>query len=103
MPLLQRFHYDTAQVANPAAMAALTKVVPTSQILFGTDFPFRTSLDHVKGLNKSSALKICRRSRARTPAHCCPGCRRFETFAFEVNIARLLDRGGWQHQRGVRY
>ncbi len=52
MPLLQRFHYDTAQVANPAAMAALTKVVPTSQILFGTDFPFRTSLDHVKGLKQ---------------------------------------------------
>ena len=52
MPLLQRFHYDTAQVANPAAMAALTKVVPTSQILFGTDFPFRSSLDHVNGLKK---------------------------------------------------
>ncbi len=52
MPLLQRFHYDTAQVANPAAMAALTKVVPTSQIVFGTDFPFRTSLDHVNGLKQ---------------------------------------------------
>jgi predicted TIM-barrel fold metal-dependent hydrolase len=50
--LLQRFHYDTAQVANPAAMAALTKVVPTSQILFGTDFPFRTARDHVDGLKQ---------------------------------------------------
>ncbi len=52
MPLLQKFHYDTAQVANPAAMAALTKVTSTSRILFGTDFPFRTSLDHVNGLKQ---------------------------------------------------
>ena len=52
MPLLRKFYYDTAQTANPAAMAALTKVVPTSQIVFGTDFPFRTSADHVEGLKK---------------------------------------------------
>jgi predicted TIM-barrel fold metal-dependent hydrolase len=47
---LRRFYYDTAQVANPAAMSALTKVVPTSQIVLGTDFPYRTALDQVKGL-----------------------------------------------------
>jgi predicted TIM-barrel fold metal-dependent hydrolase len=45
-----KFYYDTAQVANPAAMSALSKVVPISQIVFGTDFPFRTATDHVKGL-----------------------------------------------------
>jgi predicted TIM-barrel fold metal-dependent hydrolase len=47
---LRRFYYDTAQVANPAAMSALSKVVPTSQIVLGTDFPYRTAIDHVKGL-----------------------------------------------------
>ena len=52
MPLLQRFHYDTAQVSNPAAMAALTKLVATSQILFGTDFPFRNAADQIDGLQK---------------------------------------------------
>ena len=31
-------------------MSALTKVVPTSQIVLGTDYPYRTGLDHVKGL-----------------------------------------------------
>jgi predicted TIM-barrel fold metal-dependent hydrolase len=47
---LRRFHYDTAQAANPIAMAALTKMVQTSQIVFGSDYPYRTSQEHVSGL-----------------------------------------------------
>jgi len=47
---LRRFHYDTAQAANPVIMAALTKLVPVSQIVYGTDYPYRTGEDHVKGL-----------------------------------------------------
>jgi len=47
---LRRFHYDTAQVANPITMAALVKLVPVSQILYGTDFPYRTAAEHTKGL-----------------------------------------------------
>ncbi len=31
-------------------MASLTKLVSMSQIVFGTDYPYRTSEDHVKGL-----------------------------------------------------
>jgi predicted TIM-barrel fold metal-dependent hydrolase len=50
LPELRRFYYDTAQVSNPAAMAALLKVVPSSQVVFGTDFPYRTAYDHVKGI-----------------------------------------------------
>jgi 6-methylsalicylate decarboxylase len=46
----RRFYYDTAQSSNPAAMSALTKVIPISQIVFGTDFPFRTAAEHVMGL-----------------------------------------------------
>jgi 6-methylsalicylate decarboxylase len=45
-----RSYYDTAQASNPAAMSALRKVVPVSQIVFGTDYPFRTSIEHVTGL-----------------------------------------------------
>ena len=52
MPLLWRFYYDTAQISNAAAVAALTKVVPTTQILFGTDYPFRTSADYVAPLKE---------------------------------------------------
>ena len=47
-----KFYYDTAQVANPAAMSALNKVIPVSQIVFGTDYPFRTAAEHVKGLKE---------------------------------------------------
>jgi predicted TIM-barrel fold metal-dependent hydrolase len=31
-------------------MLALSAIIPVSQIVFGTDFPYRTSIDHVKGL-----------------------------------------------------
>jgi predicted TIM-barrel fold metal-dependent hydrolase len=47
---LKKFYYDVAQVAHPAALASLTKVAQSSHILFGTDFPYRTSADHVKGV-----------------------------------------------------
>lgn len=49
---LDRFYYDTAQTSNVVAMGALTKVVPDSQILFGTDYPFRTVVEHVKSLRE---------------------------------------------------
>jgi predicted TIM-barrel fold metal-dependent hydrolase len=47
---LQRFYYDVAWSAHPGALASLTKLVPVSQILFGSDYPYRTGEDHVKGL-----------------------------------------------------
>jgi predicted TIM-barrel fold metal-dependent hydrolase len=47
-----KFYYDTAWTSNPVAMGALTKVVPLSQIMLGTDYPARTIADHVKGLKE---------------------------------------------------
>jgi 6-methylsalicylate decarboxylase len=52
LPALRAFYYDTAQAAFPMAMEPLAKLVSSSQILFGTDFPFRTAADHVKGLSE---------------------------------------------------
>ncbi len=37
---LKRLYYEIANSANRPAMAALTSLVPMSQILFGTDYPF---------------------------------------------------------------
>jgi predicted TIM-barrel fold metal-dependent hydrolase len=50
VPLLSRFFYDTAQSSNRIALGALTQLVPVSQVLFGSDFPFRTETDHVANL-----------------------------------------------------
>jgi predicted TIM-barrel fold metal-dependent hydrolase len=47
---LRRFYYDTAQIANAVTIEALVKLVPISQVLLGTDYPFRTSSAHVEGL-----------------------------------------------------
>lgn len=47
-----KFFYDTAWTSNPVAMGALRKVVPLSQIVFGTDYPARSMADHVKGLTE---------------------------------------------------
>jgi predicted TIM-barrel fold metal-dependent hydrolase len=32
-------------------MAALVKMVPISQVVYGTDYPYRTAADHTKGLS----------------------------------------------------
>jgi predicted TIM-barrel fold metal-dependent hydrolase len=48
---LNRFYYDTAQVSLVGTLAALTKLVPVSQIVYGTDFPYRTAADHTRGVN----------------------------------------------------
>jgi predicted TIM-barrel fold metal-dependent hydrolase len=50
MGQLKRFYYDTAQASNPIAMASLTKLVATTQILYATDYPYRTGEEHVKAL-----------------------------------------------------
>ena len=47
---LQRFYYDTAWSAHPGALASLMQLVKVSQVLFCSDYPYRTGEDHVKGL-----------------------------------------------------
>lgn len=57
LALLKRFYYDTAQQTNVVALGALRRVVPISQLVFGTDYPESNSggraepiFDHSAGL-----------------------------------------------------
>ncbi|HWE71755.1 MAG TPA: amidohydrolase family protein [Stellaceae bacterium] len=45
---LQRLYYELAQASHRGAIAALTAIVPKTQILFGTDFPFRSAVEHLR-------------------------------------------------------
>ncbi len=47
---LTRFYYDTAWAYTPAALSSLTKLVPVSQIVYGSDYPYRLGPDTVNGL-----------------------------------------------------
>ena len=58
---LKRFFYDTAQVANEVTIQAMTKLVGVSQIVFGSDFPYRTEAEHVSGLRQRfSAVELAK-------------------------------------------
>jgi predicted TIM-barrel fold metal-dependent hydrolase len=64
---LRRFYYDTAQIANAVTIEALVKLVPVSQVVFGSDFPYRTAEEHVKGLSTrfdAADLKLIERENA---------------------------------------
>jgi 6-methylsalicylate decarboxylase len=50
------FYYDTAQTFHPVPMTALRHVVPMSQILFGTDYPYRSSQENTEGLMASGVF-----------------------------------------------
>jgi predicted TIM-barrel fold metal-dependent hydrolase len=53
---MERFYYDTASASTAAPLAALTKVVKPTQILFGTDFPFGSGATIAAGLRATGVF-----------------------------------------------
>jgi predicted TIM-barrel fold metal-dependent hydrolase len=50
---IRRFYYDTAGSANPIQLQSLKLLVPATQILLGTDFPFGNLPTTVAGVQSS--------------------------------------------------
>jgi len=50
---LKRQFYDTATASDPTALSALMSIVPSSQILFGSDFPFISAQEPANDLAHS--------------------------------------------------
>jgi 6-methylsalicylate decarboxylase len=68
---LKKLNYDIANATNPSSLAALMHLVPTTQILWGSDFPYRAVgptatgwdtyqiSDEIKqAVNRGNALKL---------------------------------------------
>ena len=49
---LQRLHYDTANSTTKSTIEALLDLVPASQVLFGSDYPYYTIAENAAGLAK---------------------------------------------------
>jgi predicted TIM-barrel fold metal-dependent hydrolase len=45
LPEFRKFYYELAQGNTPGQIAALLKMVPLSQVMYGTDFPFRSGAE----------------------------------------------------------
>jgi 6-methylsalicylate decarboxylase len=48
----KRLYYDTANATHPSSMASLLKLVPASQVTFGTDYPYFGVASQAQALKK---------------------------------------------------
>jgi 6-methylsalicylate decarboxylase len=51
LPIVQKYYYEIAQGNLPGQFAALLKIIPVSQLMFGSDYPYRDGTEAVDGLN----------------------------------------------------
>jgi 6-methylsalicylate decarboxylase len=50
VPIVQKYYYEIAQGNLPGQFAALLKLVPVSQLLFGSDYPYREAAEAADGM-----------------------------------------------------
>lgn len=51
LPIVRKYFYEIAQGNEPGQLAALFKLVPVSQVMFGSDFPYREAAEAATGLD----------------------------------------------------
>jgi 6-methylsalicylate decarboxylase len=49
VPIVRKYFYEIAQGNLPGQFAALLDLVPVSQLMFGSDFPFREGIEASEG------------------------------------------------------
>ena len=77
LPEFRKFHYELAQGNTPGQIAALLKMVPLEQVLYGTDYPFRPGAEvnagiaaygfsaaELQSIKRDAALKLLPRLKA---------------------------------------
>ena len=50
VPIVRKYFYEIAQGNMPGQFAALLKLIPVSQLMFGSDYPFREGSEAAEGL-----------------------------------------------------
>ena len=50
VPIVRKYFYEVAQGNTREQLAALTQLIPTSQVMLGSDFPYREAFEAVEGL-----------------------------------------------------
>ena len=51
VPVVQKFYYEIAQGNLPGQFAALLQIIPVSQLMFGSDYPYREAIEAAEGLD----------------------------------------------------
>jgi 6-methylsalicylate decarboxylase len=54
VPIVQKYFYEIAQGNLPGQFAALLKLIPVSQVMFGSDYPYREGIEAATGLDAYS-------------------------------------------------
>jgi 6-methylsalicylate decarboxylase len=59
---LRKLNYDIANATNSSSLAALMNLVPTTQIVFGSDFPYRAVAPTANGWDNSQVSDAIKRA-----------------------------------------